>query len=69
MAKRKGPTPKKDRWGPWGEDIRSPMPDGSRLFGNGWWTVTSMNWTRPLGWRSPAPVDPRPPTLNAPRLA
>lgn len=39
MSKRKGPTPRVARWGPWGEDVRSPTPDGTRIFGNGWWTV------------------------------
>lgn len=40
MTRRKGPTPRVDRWGPWFEDHRSPLPSGDRLFGNGWWTVT-----------------------------
>lgn len=40
MSKRKGPTkPRVNRWGPWFESDHSPLPDGSLVFGNGYWTV------------------------------
>lgn len=48
-SRRKGPTPRIARWGPWGEDPRSPLPDGDRLFGNGWWTV-HVKLLDPEGW-------------------
>lgn len=50
MSRRKRPTPRRhDKWGPWFEDPRSPLPDGARLFGNGWWTVTVTEYDRDAG--------------------
>lgn len=41
MSKRKGPTPRVERWAPFEMDPRSGTDAvrGALVFGNGWWTV------------------------------